>query len=459
VPKRSLLALFLLVATGCGASAVMEAADAGDMKAFRARLTERLKEGEVDADEARDIAGRILGRQIEGAQGPVGRQELDSLEECAPLVEASLSRRAAHNDELGAVAALIRVHAGLVEPMTYAPQLSRSEPLWRAAAARSLTMPAPPAAEADGEEAARLLRAGTWRRQLMVDPFRDVRLAALQAAVDAADPNDGAAVLEAARLDPHPPVKLTAIEAAGAIGTRQTVLGLADLWPTAGEKARVAIVGAWARAARKGQSVAGCADLGRTHPHCLAWRQLVRASESDDGQAGLVAALELIHDASPRGNSAAAQTAAAVVERLIDEAPTRIRVEAIASAPLSWAHLLEAIVAAAESEDDAVVVAALGRMTELGGKERDQALTGLREIAKGDLPPADAARQALVVARDGTVAPLLDQDARAKSAQQRAQSAAGFAKLGKVDKALALLGDQDPRVRIRAACAILGMED
>jgi len=458
VPNRSLLALVLLVASGCGSSAVLEAADAGDMKVFRARLTERLKEGEVEPDEARDIAGRLLGRQIEKAQGPVGKEELDSLEECAPLVETSLERRAAHDDELGARAALIRVQAGLTEPLAYAPYLTRGEAHWRAAAVRSLTLPEPRAVDADGADAARLTRAGKWRRQLMVDPFRDVRLAALQAAVDAADPKDGAAVLEAARLDPHLPVKLTAIEAAGAIGTRETVLGLADLWPGAGEKERVAMVGAWARAARAAK-VEGCADLARTYPNCLAWRQLVRASESDDGMAGLVASLELIHDSSPRATRPAVQNAAAVVERHIDEAPTRIRVEAITSAPLSWAHLVEAIVAAAESEDEAVAVAALGRMTELGGKERNDALKRLRALAKGDLPPAAAARQALVAARDGTVAPLLDQDARAKSPAQRADSAIGFAELGKVDKALALLGDQDARVRVRAACAILVMED
>ena len=437
----------------------MEAADAGDLKGFRASLRQRLKEGDVDIDEAQAIAARLLGRQIERAQGPAGRRWLDRLEDCAPLVEVALARRAAHEDELGARAAIIGIEAGLVEPMGYVDHLPREQAHWRAAAARSLTLPAPQGAEAGRNGAVQLVRAGKWRRKLMVDPSRDVRLAALQAAVDAFDPADGMAVLEAARLDPYPPAKLTAIEAAGAIGTREAVLGLQDLWATAEEKERVAIVGAWASAARKGRALGSCADLLSTQPHCLAWRQLVRASESDDGMAGLVAALELVHDALPREATAAVQTAAAVIERLIDEAPSRIRVEAIESAPLSWAHLLEAIVAAADTEDEPVAVAALGRLTELGGKERAEAIKRLRKIAKGDLLPADAARLALVRAGDDTVVALLDQDAKAKSVEQRGRSAAGYAQLGKVEKALAMLGDLDVRVRVRAACAILGMAD
>ncbi len=459
MPKRSFVVLFLLLVSGCGASAVMEAAAGRDQQAFRGSLRQRLSDGDVDIGEAQDIAARLLGTQIESAQGPVGRRGLDSLDECATLVEPSLLRRSAHDDELGARAAIIRIEAGLVEPMGYVSQLSRQEPHWRAAAVRSLTLPAPQGAQAGGAEAAPLIRAGKWRRNLMVDQSRDVRLAALQAAIDAADPADGLAVLEAARLDPYPPAKLSAIEAAGAIGTREAVLGLGDLWAAAEEKERVAIVGAWAGAARKGRELSGCADLRSTQPHCLAWRLLVRASESDDGLAGLVAALELVHDASPRQATAAVHTAVAVIERLIDEAPSRIRIEAIKSAPLSWAHLLEAIVAAAETEDDDVVVAALGRLTELGGKERKEAIERLRNVATGDVPPADAARLALVRAGDRTVVPLLDQDAKAKSAEQRGRSAVRYAQLGRVDKALAMLGDVDARVRVRAACAILGMED
>ena len=68
---------------------------------------------------------------------------------------------------------------------------------------------------------------------------------------DAADAEDLPAVLEAARLDPEPEARLMAIQAAGGIGTRDAVLALKDLWPRGDEEVRLAIVGAWAAAARK----------------------------------------------------------------------------------------------------------------------------------------------------------------------------------------------------------------
>ena len=64
---------------------------------------------------------------------------------------------------------------------------------WRAVAARSLTLPAPTGAAQDDP----LAWEGVWRRTLMVDPSAEVREAALRAAVDAADPGDVEALLEA----------------------------------------------------------------------------------------------------------------------------------------------------------------------------------------------------------------------------------------------------------------------
>src|SRR5262249_54158437 len=101
---------------------------------------------------------------------------------------------------------------------------------WRATAARAVV------GEGDGPK----------RRTLILDGDQDVRIAALRASADVADAEDTSAVLEAARLDPHPLARTVAIRAAGAIGGERVVLALKDVWAGADEGSRHAIADAWA---------------------------------------------------------------------------------------------------------------------------------------------------------------------------------------------------------------------
>jgi hypothetical protein len=454
-PFCSASTLVLLV--GCGGSAALRAADSGDVEGLRKSLKAEIAAGEVDLGEAQDIAERLLRHQIETAQGPAGERSLESLDACAVRFDGSLSRRADHDDELGARAALLRIEAGLDAPMAHNEHLQSSAAGWRAVAARSLTLPARAGAPDDDP----LARAGIWRRKLMVDPSAEVREAALRAAVDAADPADAEALLEAGRLEPEPHARRIAIQALGAVGTRRAVFGLKDLWTAADEEGRLAIVGAWAMAARKGRELGALRNCAPTDPQpaCSAWHALARVSDDNAGMPSLVAALELTHDAPANESGTLSGNAAAVIERMIDDASTRVRVEAIASAPLAWAYLVEAIVAAASSTDPRVAVAANARRLELGGDDRKAALAALRAVAKDGGLGAEAARAALVAAADREVVPLLASDASSKSAVQRATAARQYATLGQVGEAAALLGDADAAVRTRAACAILEMED
>ena len=442
---------------GCSGSAALRAADAGDVDGLRTSLKAEIGAGQVDLGEAQDIAERLLRHQIETAQGPGGERSLGSLDGCAARFDGALSRRADHDDELGARAALLRIEAGLDAPMSHSEHLRSSAPRWRAVAVRSLTLPAAAAASADDP----LVWAGVWRRKLMVDPSAEVREAALRAAVDAADPADVEALLEAGRLEPEPNARRIAIQALGAIGTRRAVFGLDDLWTSTDEEGRLAIVGAWAQAARRGGEPGDQRVCKPTEPQprCAAWQKLARVAERSTGMPSLVAALELVHDAPPNEAGTIEGNAAAVIERVIDEASTRVRVEAIASAPLSWAYLVEAIVEAAASDDPLVAVAANARRIELGGDDRKAALAALRAVAKEGGLAAEAARAALVDAGDRDVVPLLSSDAASKSAEQRATAARQYAVLGQVGEAAALLADADAGVRTRAACAILEMED
>jgi hypothetical protein len=458
VSRLRLASLCVVFASGCG-SAVLCAADAGDLPSFRAELSARIAEGDVGVGEAKDIARHLVDRQIETAMGPTGRRGLDAVASCAVRFDSALERRAAEDDELAAVATLILFDAGLEKPLSFMGYAKRPEPHWRAVGARSLGVAAP--RPEDGGDRERLTQAGEMRRQLMLDPVLGVRLAALRAAGEAGDPADAAALLDAARRDPDPQARRLAIDAAGAVGSREAVLGLRDVWSRADEDERSAIASAWARAWRKPQDDGdpiGCEPAEQT-PSCDAWKLLTHASDGGNGLPALTAALEIIAAADPAAATMPQANAAAVVERMIDDGPTRVRVVAIQRAPLSWPHLAEAVSdAVAKATDDQVVAAASTRALELGGKDRDAALAKLRDVAKQKGPAGELARQGLVAAGDATVVTLLDADAKAKSALTRARAAVWYANLGRVDRAVAMLGDADAHVRARAACAILEMD-
>ena len=449
---RKLVATLVLLLAGCG-NAVITAAESGNMDDFRAKLGARVSQGDIDVDEAKDIARAMMERQIEGAKGPLGVENVESIEPCAERFDGALASRASHDDEVAAHATLLRQDKGQIAPMAYSELVDSKEAHWRAVAARSLTVSA-----GDSEEA---VKARKWRQKLMADTAKVVRLSAVRASAEAKDRMDTDHVLEAARLDPDPEVRLSAIAAAGAIGTREAVLGLRDVWEGSDHKGKIAIVHAWAGAWRKPFHEEGdeveC-HVPAVHASCEAWHQLQRVSDMGSGMPALLASLELIHDVSPAKAETPEGNAAAVVERIIDKAAPRVRIEAIASAPIGWAHLLEAVVDASKAKEDRVAVAALERMLELE-KERPEAIKKLQTIAKGRGLAARAARRVLAKAGDKTVTKLIEADAKAVSSTERREAAVDFAALGDATRAAAFLGDQDAHVRSEAVCAILSMED
>jgi len=198
----------------------------------------------------------------------------------------------------------------------------------------------------------------------------------------------------------------------------------------------------------------------------VAHSKLVRTMQTDNSMAGLVAALEVLHGQLPNlvpaklyvSGDRDAGYAAGVVERFIDHGSTAQRIEAIASAPLSWPALVVAIEDAAASPDERVAVAAFERHGELGGELRTNALARLRTLAGGDGLAALEARRVLVRLGDRAGAELLERDAKSKSYVQRSEAARGYARLGEMGQALALVVDADARVRVAASCAILGVD-
>jgi hypothetical protein len=447
----------LLAGAGCASSPVLRAAERGDLKAFRTELEQRLRTGDVDDDEARDIARRLLATELATARGLSGERALAHLGACAVDFDDALEERASLADAVAARAAMALADARLVPALGYAPWVTSEHPWRRAAAARTLTVAEPPPEAAMRRSPPAAARVAAWRRLLTSDTATEVRRAALRAAGEASDPGDLPAVIEAARLDPEPSLRMEAVAAVGAIGTREGVDALADLWAQADEADRVAIVSAWARIGLAGGGAGACGRAEHA-AGCNAWNRLRRVAETDAGMVGTSAALALVAAApTPAQAGATEAIAAAALERAIDDGASRVRAAAIDGAPLSNPALAAAVLDALEAKDDVVAAAAAARALSLGGAHRAGAIQKLRVIAREANPlAADRAKRVLVAAGDAAVAELIAVDAREPSARERAQAARRFVALGRTGAALALLGDHDVAVRVETACALLG---
>jgi len=249
----------------------------------------------------------------------------------------------------------------------------------------------------------------------------------------------GSRLLEVVRLDPDAEVRAVALEVLGGVATADAVRTLRDRWERADDDERSHIVKAWVLAAQH-------------EPE--ARRQLLRVIEIDRGAAAVEAALALTEGKGPAEAPAEVAVAAALLERLIGEAPTRVRVAAIERAPLGWPDLSKAVVKARGDSDREVAAASAARLLEVPA-ERDKSLKLLREIATEIGPGGERATRALVAARDQAALPMLDKLARSVSPSDRATAAIAFARMGELDRAVRMLADRDAHVRWAGACAVM----
>jgi hypothetical protein len=420
----SALVVLLLGLAGCGASPSLQAARAGDANALRAAMASDHQRGALDDDEARELAEALASGIVERAKGLEGAKRLRAIATCARPLRHALKTRAAKEDEVGAIAALVRIDAELIDVDAYVERAAQAggNP-YRAVGARGLVTPE------DSE----------LRRALIVDHDQAVRREALRAAFDAGDAADSAMVLEAARLDPSPAARLAAIGAAGAIGTSAVVLALRDQWATAGEAERQAIAQAWA--------APRALDAGG--------REQLRWGAGQAGMPALFAAILLAgtDDVSP----AVRAEAEGVLLRTIQGGVTRERVFAVAHAPLD-SSVRAALVKAEQDADEVVVAAALARRLSddaLTPSARRATVTRLLSLAGGATAPALLAKGALARAGAPEAIALLERELRAGEPRVRSAAGASLAVLGELRRAAPLLADPDANVRLTVACAIL----
>jgi HEAT repeat protein len=410
----------LLLAPACASSGAVMAAQRGDFPALKQLLVDEMREGKLDGGEARDVAHAVASYEIKETKGAEAVARIDELRACAAKVQGALDDRTKEEDEGGARAAYLLLDEHLTSRGRWAKRVESEAGYWRAVGARTLV---------DRDD-------GDRRRELFLDLNSDVRRAAMKASIESEDQRDAPLLLEAIRLDPDPQVKSLATQAAGELGGRDVVLALKDRWPSGDERLAAAIVSAWGAPASYGAG-------GR--------EQLFRAAEAEHGAPAIVAASVLL-----RAGGEDANVGRAALLRAMTEGGAPNKVMAINLARLDDEPQKKAVVAASESTDGPVKVAALGRLTE-DPALRPAALEALALIAVGDGHGRNAARSALAKARDRRVVSLLAEDTAAAEPGVRAWAAQELASMKEFPQAAQVLADTDASVRTRAACAILAM--
>jgi HEAT repeat protein len=329
------------------------------------------------------------------------------------------------HDAAGALAALARLDAGVVDADDVRGLLADPDPAWRAVGTRSLV-----------RQADRPLR-----QRALLDANPAVRRQAARACRDAADPRDLDALVEAARVDPEPLVRTEAVRTIATLPVApgsDVATKLRDLWTGADDGLREDIARAWASSAIWG---AGGRD---------ALRPVLAAGRGPGVVEGAAAVLRR-KDADVE----MAALATGVMSRAIEGGSRRARLQAIAEAPLDAEHgAFRAVLQKAVTDDDLDVrVSALSRLAEAkdGG-----AAELLEALAQPGSSVAARARFALAEAGDRRIQLWLEQDLSAEAPESRLAAGTALAALGVAARAAPLLADADVSVRLRTACTIVG---
>jgi hypothetical protein len=406
------LALLLLLGA-CQSSQAVKSAGRGE----HAQAREALSSERVSEQRAKVLAAAALGHDIEEASGHDGRAFIASLFPCTLELRRPLLRRSRKKDPVAAEAALLLIEHGAYR----GPRLKnyRDDPdgAWRALAARVTQ---------DDQEA---------RVAFFLDDDERVRRAALSAAVEAKDPADTPALLEASRVDPDALIRSRAVLALARIGGPTVLLALKDRFESAGEEARLAIVDAYASPALL--SVGGLA-------------QLRRIVEEDNGFVALHAASLL---AKQSGEERALGIARLV--RFATEGTTEEKRLALRVMPSDSKETESTLLAATRAEDEQVAIIAWARL--LGRDTRttaaEEALLKLAQEKKKDL--AYQAKAALAAAAAPQAEELFLADVKAPSPEIRIIAGYGLLRLQRFETLAPLLADDERSVRQAVGCRLL----
>jgi HEAT repeat protein len=401
-----------------GARPEVRAALNGTLPELQQEIAKAEQSGGFDDARLEELARAVAEREIAGAQGREGAEQLALFRPCLPQVRASLDERAGRGDEAAAVATLLLFEAGKRDAGDLVSRYRDADSgAYRALAARATLSPTQ----------------AELRRRYFTDPDERVRRAAFEAALRAPLSSQLPELVEAARLDPSPSNRARAAQAVGRIGSEAAVLGLADLFSAGDEQEQLAVLDAWseARSYRAGGE-----------------RELLRAL-SRPGLVSVSAASLLLDSRESRA------AAVAVLARAIADGSDDERRLALSAAPLSELSVKEALEKAAKSPSPSVTPLVLARLAELPGAG-PKARAQLEKLAEDKSDYGLEASYAL--ARLGSVRGVsrVEQELSHARSARRLRAALTLASLGKNQRLAPRLGDRDPFVRATVACRLAG---
>jgi HEAT repeat protein len=388
----------------------------GTLPELEREIARAERSGSLSGDRLKELARAVAEREIAGAKGAEGAEQIAVFRPCLPVVESALDERAARGDEVAAVATLLLFEAGKRQANDLVSRYQEADSgAFRALAARATLSP----------------NHAELRRRYFTDPDERVRHAAFEAALKAPLASQAADLVEAARLDPSAANRSRAAQAAGRIGSEPAVLGLLDLFAGGDEEQQLVVLDAWSQTAtfRRGGE-----------------RELARAL-SRPGLVSVSAASLLLRSRESR------TAAIAVLARAIAEGTDDERRTALMAAPLDEPSIKDALDKAAKSPSPELTPLVLSRLAELPGRG-PKARASLEKLAedKGD----SGLEANYTLARLGSLRAVarLEQELSHERSARRLRAAVTLAALGKQQHLAPRLADKDPWVRATLACQL-----
>jgi hypothetical protein len=406
-----------IVLSACGGTRPeVRAALTGSLPELRREIAQVERQGPLSDERLRALALAVAEREVAGAQGSDGAEQLTVFRPCLGELEGALDARAERGDEAAAVATLLLFEAGKRDASDLVARYREADSgAFRALAARATL----------ADKHAEL------RRRYFTDPDERVRRGALEAAVKAPVAAQLPDLLEAARLDPDAINRARAAQAVGRIGSEAAVLGLADLFTAGDEQEQLAVLDAWSEpeAFRRGGE-----------------RELSRAL-AKPGLVSVSAASLLLRSREWRA------AAVAVLARAIADGSDDERRLALMSAPLSEPSIKRALDKAATTPSPEVTPLLLAKQAELPGSSA-KARARLEKLAedKGD----DGLEATYALAQLGSLRAIarVERELSHERASRRMRAAVMLAGLGKRKHLAPRLADGDPFVRATLACRL-----
>jgi hypothetical protein len=415
-------------AQGC-ASPLADLAARGEHQALRRELDAQLANQSLSNGAVTDVAIATAKRELTTAKGDAQKERVLEVLACTDKLSGPLGK-IAETRGAGAPYALASLYEfGELSRGDAREFLGDTDGLFRQVGARTLT-------ESGDRER---------RRQAFLDGHPMVRRAALKAAIEAGDHGDQEYLLERARLDPDPMVRVFAVRALGlmeraTLPSGDTVaLALADVFQAAaaddGLRAEIAAIWLLSPHFESG---------GRVEVRNLLARGRGRAAID----AALLAQKERPQDAELQGLAAAALVAH------IANAETRDRLRAIYLAPLGVRSLKDAVTTATKDSDGDVAVQAWGRLLEAADQQSEARAALLRYAARQD-GAGLRARVRLADAGDHRVQKWIEDDLARGDRTAKFAAVRSLMALGRRPRAAIVLTDPEVTVRTTASCLLL----